>query len=273
MRSSSSTPGAPGPFGSLAAAFVLATAGLGCDPDLPAKPDAAEPFDAGRPDARVDASTPDASRDASASDAPAEAAADSGPLPHLIDGVNDFAPGEALATSSITPNLYRAFIAWDAANVYFGFEGIDLGPGASASKFVLVYLDGASGTTTGLRYNTQQPTLPFPARYHLRYKTDKTYTNAQEWTGAAWTDATVSVPITAASSGSFVEMSIARSAIGSPSRLKVHMSMINEATGAEWTYAGVPSTSFTDGPNRSYTKYFDFDLGSPQAPNLYAPLP
>ena len=254
---------------------VLAAVVGGCDPDLPrARTEAPPDLDAGRSDARAEAAAPgDASRDGVAGDAAPEASPDSSTSPHLVDGVNDFGPGETLATSSTTPNLYRAFIAWDAANVYFGFEGIDVGPGASASKFVLIYLDGANGTTTGLRYNTQQPTLPFGARYHLRWKTDRTYTNAQEWTGAAWTDATVSVPITAAASGSFVEMSVARAAIGNPSRLKVHMSMIIEAPGSEWTYAGVPSTSFTDGANRNYTKYYDFDLGSAQAPNAYAPLP
>jgi hypothetical protein len=256
--------------------LLLGLAVAACDPDLPAAaPDAGLAFpEAGRPDARVEGGAPvDASMDASASDASTDAPVEAGTPPHLVDGVNDFRPDEALATSSTTPNLYRAFISWDQTNVYFGFEGIDIGPGASASKFVLVYLDGQNGTTAGLRYNSQQPTLPFAARYHLRWKTDKTYTNAQEWTGAAWTDAFATIPITAAASGSFMEMSVSRASIGNPARLKVHMSMINEASGAEWTYAGVPSTSFSDGFDRSYTKYYDFDLASPQPPSAYAPLP
>ena len=34
---------------------------------------------------------------------------------------------------------------------------------------------------------------------------------------------------------------------GSPTKLKVHMAMLIEQLGAEWTYAGVPSASFPDG--------------------------
>lgn len=253
--------------------LVLAAA---CDPDLTVrKDDAGAPPDASRPDAGSPNDAGTTPSDASSTDGSTDDAGggDGGQTTHLVDGVNDFTPQETFNTTSTTPNPYRAFVTWDATRLYFGMDGIDVGAGASATKWVLVYLEGQNGTTTGIAYGAQQPTLPFSARYHLRWKTNKTYTNAQEWTGAAWTDASATIPIVAASTGNFMEMSITRAAIGNPTTIKVHMSMINEATGADWTYAGLPGTSFVDGPNRMYTKYFDFDLTSPQAPNAYTPLP
>jgi hypothetical protein len=42
-----------------------------------------------------------------------------------------------------------------------------------------------------------------------------------------------------------------------------------------WTYAGVPSTSFTDGASPAmFSKYYEFDLADlAKAPNAYAPKP
>jgi hypothetical protein len=49
--------------------------------------------------------------------------------------------------------------------------------------------------------------------------------------------------------------------------------MINEAGGGEWTYAGAPSASFTDGFDQSFARYYHFDLDAASAPTSYAPLP
>ena len=81
---------------------------------------------------------------------------------------------------------------------------------------------------------------------------------------------------TVARNGTFMELSIARSALGKPTKLKVHMNMVIEQAGAEWTYAGVPSSSFF--PDRSappaFTKFYEFDLADrAKAPNAYTPLP
>ena len=70
----------------------------------------------------------------------------------------------------------------------------------------------------------------------------------------------------------FFEVAIPRAAIGNPSTLKVHVNMINEASGSEWTYSAMPSTSLTDGLDPNYGKYFEFDLAdASKAPNQYAP--
>ena len=81
------------------------------------------------------------------------------------------------------------------------------------------------------------------------------------------------VSIVTARQGNFMEMSITRASLGNPTMVKVHMNMLIETAGSDWTFSGVPSTSFTDGLDPNYTKYFEFDLASPAAPSSYAPKP
>lgn len=196
-----------------------------------------------------------------------------------IDGDNDFSPGEKFATSS-TATGYEGFIAWDAKNLYFGMSGNDIGPGADPKKWLLIYIEGATGTTQGVKYDDggqgtgQQPTLPFSAGYHLGFKTDLSHTNKSRWDGGAWVDAGVTLLPVAMRKGSFVEISLPRAAIGDPATVKVHMSVINEAAGSEWTYSAVPASSITDGPDPAYSKYFEFDLNDlAKAPNTYVAKP
>jgi hypothetical protein len=81
------------------------------------------------------------------------------------------------------------------------------------------------------------------------------------------------VPLAVSQQGPFVEMSITRSAIGATGKLAVHMSMLIEGGGNDWTYAGVPSTSFTDGKDPNFGKFFEFDLAdTAKAPSAYTPL-
>lgn len=260
-----------------ALAGVLATSSLAvvaCDPDLtvdkrPGATDAGA--DAAPTSGGTDAGGPIVTDGGSTDDA----AVDAGPTGHKIDGTNDFLPGEKFQTSS-SANGYDAYFAFDAKNLYFGMNGADIGAGASDTKWILVYIEGTTGTTTGIDYGgKQQPTLPFSAGYHLRIKTDLTFRNGQKWNGAAWVDASLDglVPDTE-KKGEFVEFSITRAAIGNPSKVKVHMNMIIEQNNADWSYAAMPKESFTDGKDPDYAKYFDFDLtNTSKAPNTYAPLP
>jgi len=73
-------------------------------------------------------------------------------------------------------------------------------------------------------------------------------------------------------SGTFVEMRFPRALIGNPSVVNLHVSMINEPT--PWTYAGVPSNSFTNpgALNPAYAHYLAFDLTASEAPSTYTPL-
>jgi hypothetical protein len=257
-------------------AFVLGTAMLSfaaCDPDLgvvttPGEGGVAE----GGSDAPVvvppvEGGTP------SEGGTPVEGGVEAG-IEHAIDGVNDFAAGEKFASSS--PG-YDGYVSWDDKKVYFGMSGADLGT-SSASKWVLVYVDGNpgnSGTAVGITYACdgacapQQANLPFNAGYHLRWKLDAQYSNLQKWSGTAWTN--VGPISTFERKGTFWEISLARLALGSPTKLKVHMTMLIEQAGAEWTYAGIPSTSFTDGKApANFTKYYEFDLADlAKAPNTY----
>lgn len=266
------------------APLCLAIAAAACDPELDIKKGPGPSDGGGSDGATATPSPPSDSGTDDAGDAGATGDAGDAGRAHQIDGVNDFALGERLSTTSGAPNPYYAYASWDAKNVYLGMDGADVAATTAnpGSKWVMVYLglDGVAGTTTGLPYNgsVQQPTLPFSACYHLRWKVDGSYTNVQRWDSGQgkWLDAgVVGVPVlTVARQGTFMEMSFTQASIGSPSKLRVHMNMLIEGSGADWTYAGVPSTSFADAKNPSFTKYYEFvptDLTA--APSSYAPRP
>jgi hypothetical protein len=184
-----------------------------------------------------------------------------------IDGVKDFTTDETFGTST---GIYSGYWSWDSQYLYVGMEGPDVGADSSV-KWVLIYISGSVGTTTGMTYNTQQPTLIFSAGYNLCWKTDNSYTqifryNGSSWSGMSWTG-------NIANNDDYVEMRIPLADIGSPSVVKVHVNMISSAVASEWSYAAVPSTSFSDGYDPDYNKYYQFDFGSMTVPKDYTPLP
>jgi hypothetical protein len=190
-----------------------------------------------------------------------------GALPYahtiVIDGSNDFTLGaEDFTTSSQAPNHYTAFFSWDANYFYVGMSGADVGSN-SASFWLLVYLGGVGGTKTGVAYGTQQPALPFEARYHLRWRANNSLTNALQY-NAGWVDAGWDFTGDVYQSGTFVELRIPLADIGSPPIVRVHVSMINEP--GVWSYAAAPSDSFTDGADPDYTRYYAFDLAGSAPP-------
>jgi hypothetical protein len=268
-------------------AFVVAAgllAAAACDPKLDIQ---TVPGEGGSEASAFDSAPPPPAEDAGptpeAGD-PETGTSDSG-ITHKVDGVNDFLPAEKLETTSshpVAPGVpYYAYAAWDAKNVYFGMEGPDVASNAAnaSNKWVMLYLgpDAVAGSSTGLTYGSttpQQPTLPFSASIHLRWKVDGLYTNVQQWTGGAWAPAALA--LTVVRQGTFVEMGISRAALGSPAKLRVVMNMLIENSSPnDWTYAGVPSTTFSpDRLNPPFTKYYEFDLTDlAKAPNTYAPLP
>ncbi len=198
----------------------------------------------------------------------------------------DFAMGEKFQTTS-SASSYFGYVAWDSKNVYFGMQGADVASGAAApDKWVLIYTGTPAndGTNQGIAYNcgggtggcaAQQPTLPFNANHHIRWKTSG-YSDFQTSTGGAFVKDSLVVPAVK-QNGSFVELAVTRAALGDPTKLRVHMTMLIEAppmpTNGGWTYAGVPWTSFADGWNPTpYMHYFEFDLGdTTTAPNAYVP--
>ncbi len=188
-----------------------------------------------------------------------------------IDGLDDFdVTSETLPTSSAG---YAAYVAWDAQYLYLGMNGADVSS-VSGKRFWVIYLGGAGGTTTGVTYNTQQPALPFAARYHVRWKADNTYTNALEWDGGAWVDAAWTFTGDIYQTGTFVEMRIPLADIGSPSSIDLLVSMVNETDSVEATYAAAPSASIAaDGYDPDFSRYFSFDLTSAAPPASQATLP
>lgn len=268
-------------FPALVAAGVLAGlfAASACDPDLTpvTVPGEAGPTEGGTTTPSEGGTTPTDSGTTPTDGGTTDGGGGDSGVTHKVDGVNDFAPGEKLQTTSSSTN-YFAYVAWDAKNVYFGMEGDDVSastPNAS-NKWVMIYLgrDALPGTTTGIDYaGEQQPTLPFAASIKLRWKVDGSYSNVQESSGGAWAP-TALVPLTALRQGKLVEMSVTRASLGNPTKLKVHMNMLIEGGGVDHTYAGVPSTSFTDGKDPDFTKYYEFDLTDlAKAPNTYAIKP
>jgi hypothetical protein len=264
----------------------MAAAFAACDPDLTVQ---STPGDGGSEGGPGPIVNPPPADDGGGSEGGSEGGDDGGDASksgHQVDGVNDFASGDKLTTTS-SGTGYNAYISWDAKNVYFGMEGADISQGASSAdkKWVFLYLGatGTPGSTTGIGYDcgggctAQQAMLPFSAAWHVRYKIDGSYANVQKWNSGSskWEDAGIAITLTTARAGSFLEMAISRTQLGSPSKLDVHFNMLIEDTsppGPGWTYAGSPSTSFTDGWNPTYTHYFEFDLSdTSKAPSTYAP--
>lgn len=186
-----------------------------------------------------------------------------------IDGTNDFTPVETFAT---TTSAFTAYVSWDATYLFVGMKGPDVAAN-DPNKWLLLYLSGTGSTTTSQQYAGQQASLPFGAHYHVRWKSDNTYTNAQIYNGSAWVDAAWDFNGDVHQTGDFIELRIPRADIGAPTSVSLAMLMLNEASGGEWSFAGVPSTTFTDGFDPNYAKFFTFDLTANKVPATVAPLP
>jgi hypothetical protein len=233
--------------------------------DAGAQPDATTGADA--------ATSADAATFADAAQSPdAAPGSDAGAVTYAhtiaIDGTNDFTPADERFGTSTTD--FYTFLAWDASYLYVGVEGADIGSG-SASRFVLVYLGGSGGTNIGQSYNNQEPALPFNARYHVRWRADNNLTGAQEYSASAWTDLSWDFTGDVYQTGNYLEMRIPLADIGSPTSLPIHVTLINEQSGGEWTFAGLPATSFTDGYDPDYGKYYELDIGGSTKPTAHAP--
>ena len=127
----------------------------------------------------------------------------------------------------------------------------------------------------GVTCNTQQPTLPFLAEYHVRWKTTNDFTDGLSYsTLNSWQEAGFDFTGDVFANGQYLELRIPLTDLGSPTSLAVVASMINETSGVESTYAGVPANAFaSDGYDRDFGKYFLFDLEGSTVPALYVTSP
>jgi hypothetical protein len=192
----------------------------------------------------------------------------------LTDWVDVATPdGERFVTTS---GAYTAYLTWDVTNLYVAMQGADVAL-TDSSRYLLVYVGGASGTTTGNVYGPQTPGLPaaLNAQYLLEWQATSvangvvtSYAYAPStWGAGAWTGEV-------ARATDVVELRIPFADIGTPTTsLRVSLAMINNTTSAEWTFAGVPTGSFTDAKDADWAKYFDFNPWTAPYPNSYAALP
>lgn len=186
-----------------------------------------------------------------------------------IDGVDDWEPAETFATST---EGHAAHIAWDDEFVYLGVRSPDVAGGQS-SVWVVVYFGGDAGTTDGVLYNTQQPSLPFDARFHLRWRADNIYTDVLEYDGAMWSPggwAIAEGDVFAQSD--LLELRVARSSLGDPDVLTMHMGLLREAMLDEASWGACPSASYGDQYDPDYLAYWSFDLLGSTRPADHEPM-
>lgn len=189
-----------------------------------------------------------------------------------IDGTDDFAAADQLATTS---TAYAARVAWDATNVYIGYTGPDLDPAAldTSTKWLFAYVDldpgAGTGATTSQIYRTQHAVFPagFGAELYARWKCDGTFHSLERFTDPTWTtDATVPA---AAQAGTYVELAIPRSALGTATTIGLVTWMINEKQDFEGSFAGLYVDNFTDGYAAALpvTRYLKIDFTAARDPN------
>jgi hypothetical protein len=187
----------------------------------------------------------------------------------VIDGNNDFTADETLSTSTTG---YTAYAAWDEAFFYTGLKGPDVAS-ASATKFWVCYLGSAAGTSTGVSYNTQQPGLPFAAKWHVRWKSDNTFTDALVFS-SAWGAAGWNFTGDILQKNDYIEMRVGWTDFAeSITTLKFATYLLNEQGNSELSYAAAPAAAFSDSYDADVSKYFAFDRTASVTPKQSPILP
>jgi hypothetical protein len=171
----------------------------------------------------------------------------------VIDGVNNFAPGDTYSTSD---SNYTGHFAFNGSAFHFGMTGADIQSGGS-QHFLVAYLGiPGTGSTTGINFNTQQPNLPFIATHAFVYRADGGYTQFFDYSTSAWTP--IASTGSVAESGTFFEASLPwvdfNYVMTTPPGFNFLAYMLFEGSGFESSYAVMPSDSFANGsydPNPS----------------------
>jgi hypothetical protein len=190
-----------------------------------------------------------------------------------IDGLNEFVDAENAITT--TDAGYTAYLSWDAANIYVGLKGLDIGA-ASATSYVHFYLraGGSPATTTtrdtlgGGEFGTE--TLPSAFSHHVFWRTDDgNPSRGRFWTGTNWGNApalTASIALSKGGSGadSFVELSIPRGGAGGGPQGLNNVTQLYLVGGL--ANAGANSLSFPGG-GAIFGRYVEANMASFVAPN------
>lgn len=187
-----------------------------------------------------------------------------------IDGVDDWHGDETFATSTMG---HSAYVAWDDAYVYLAMRSPDVAV-PNDQVWVVVYFGGAAGSSDGVLYNTQQPALPFAAQWHWRWRASNDFTDVLEFDGMSWQSGGWAIAMGDVwQSGELLELRVARSDLGDPDQLELHMGIVREQALDEASWAAFPSGSYVDGYDPDYGEYWSFDLQGSVAPGAHVPLP
>jgi len=187
-----------------------------------------------------------------------------------VDGVDDWNGDEGLATST---DGHVAHIAWDDSYVYVGMRSPDVAI-ANGSVWVVFYFGGDGGSTEGVLANTQQPGLPFDARWHLRWRADNILTEVLEYGGAGWMTGGWEIGLgDVYRQGELLELRIARSDLADPDILEFHAGIQRDAMLDEASWAASPEGSYVDGYNPDYDQFWSFDLLGSDSPAQHVPQP
>lgn len=197
--------------------------------------------------------------------------------PLTVDGVWDCPPGAELATTTAqVAGQPRMCVTWTTADLFVAVQHPDVAS-PTASHFLWIYAGPGQGTTTGVTYNTQTPSLPQPVDRHLRCKLDTSFHSLMTWTAGAWSDGAPGYLATpgraVARANDILELRVPLADLGVTQRMTLAAGLLFEGAGFESTYAGVPDRAFVDGYDPDVAHVWRFDLTSPHAPVFGAIVP
>ncbi len=193
----------------------------------------------------------------------------------LIDGINDFYLDRELFNTSSSASGFYGYISWDSNYFYVGLNDSNDISGINPDIYLLIYFgNGNLGTTIGKLYNTQQPNLAFNTSHHFWWRSDVLTCGMDAWNGTNWADTDLNFTGEWSRAGAYFESRFLLENLGSPSSLKLHISMIYTGGGTPSTWCSIPHNSVDAGGanDPDYISYYDFDLEDTTAPNTYIPL-
>jgi hypothetical protein len=194
----------------------------------------------------------------------------------VIDGNNDFLPGEKLSTSS---GGYFAYLAWDASTLYLGMSGGQI-PEDDPSVFLLAYL-GWPGveprSKVGQAYKAVTPQLSFDASHYARWQGANKGSSLMKFTSdMTWEEALLTmVGGKHSQKDTFVELAVPFAALSSTMPeaddvVPFVIFLLKETMGSESTFAAAPLVSGGSTATPQLSKHYALKLtDSLSFPNEY----
>ena len=173
----------------------------------------------------------------------------------------------------------KAYITWDAANIYIAVDHPDIATGGS-QHWLAVYFSNKSGylNPIGVPIGSQTPNHFMEADFFLGYKLDDSFDKLSEWTGSSWSD-TPNFLGTAGSaiaeSGNVVEIQIPRSVLGLTDVMGINMALVYEGAPTELTYSALPVITFEPDASTDpdWDQFFGYRLENCYEPTWARPTP